>query len=258
MTRTMKAVYKCPHCNEAAEVSIDVKDEDMAPDVRSKIRPAGSILAYRISSDDIKAFITEKAKTMIPDVKVEVVPVYCERRRRKDSDPHRSYASLRIAFSDNVLEHKDDAGWFGKIGETSDNLRFVSSLFQAIIKRYKFNAEAINGWLESYKVLEELEDAFGMTEKYINELKAYATPQRVMTTANEPWVIFAAAAEKVIEDMLSDPDTDKPIGRIQIQDVYMVSKDVVEFVVYVHPADMNLKENPHVRQILLGEEKAKR
>ena len=39
---------------------------------------------------------------------MEVVPRYCERKRRRDSEPHRSYASLRIAFSDSVVEKNED------------------------------------------------------------------------------------------------------------------------------------------------------
>ena len=97
-----------------------------------------------------------------------------------------------------------------------------------------------------------------MNEAYLNDLKMYATPQRILTTNNEPWIIFSAAAENVISDMLTDPTNNEPIGRIQIQDVYPISKDIVEFLIYIHPLEMKLKENPHVRQILLGEEKAKK
>lgn len=257
-TKDFNLQFLCPHCNTEVGVHAEIGSDDLVPDVRSKLRPMGTIAVYKISSEDMKAFITAKARAMIPDVKVEVVPVYCERRRRqKDLEPHRSYASLRIAFSDNVLEKKEDDGWYGKIGETSDNLRFVSSLFHNIIQKYRYDRKTIDRWLDSYKSLEQLEDALGMTEKYINELKMFSTPRRIMTVNKEPWVIFAAAAENVIHDMLTEIETNRVIGRIQIQDVYPVSNDVVEFVVYVHPNELHLKENPHVRQILLGEEKAK-
>jgi hypothetical protein len=57
---------------------------------------------------------------------------------------------------------------------------------------------------------------------------------------------------------LTDVNTGKVPGRIQINDIYPISKEIVEFVVYVHPAQMKTRENPHVRQILLGEEKPKK
>ena len=97
-----------------------------------------------------------------------------------------------------------------------------------------------------------------MTEQYISKLRQFCTPQRVPTNNKEQWIIFSAAAENVIYDMLSDPSTNTPSGRIQIQDVVQVSKDVVEFIIYVHPSEMRLKEDPFVRKIMMGEEKLKK
>lgn len=248
----------CPDCNKDFMVQADLTSADLAPTVRSKINPIGDILVYKITSEDIKQFIIQKSKKYVPDAKVEVVPRYCERKRRRDSEPHRSYASLRIAFSDSVVEKNEDAGWYGKIGENDGNVRIVPTLFKEIISRYQYNKKDIEGWMKNYKTLEDLEENLGMNEAYLNDLKMYATPQRILTTNNEPWIIFSAAAENVISDMLTDPTNNEPIGRIQIQDVYPISKDIVEFLIYIHPLEMKLKENPHVRQILLGEEKAKK
>ena len=69
--------------------------------------------------------------------------------------------------------------------------------------------------------------------------------------------MFAARAEKIIEDMLEDPETDKVDGSIEIHDVHPISKDNIEFIVYVHPKEMKASENPYIRKILSGEIKLK-
>lgn len=248
----------CPHCSGAVSVSTEINPCSLAPDVRSKIRPVGSPFVYKISSDQIKQFIVQKAAVLCPDVKVEVAPRYCEKKRKRENEMHHSYASLRIAFSDNAIERNSDLGWYGKIGEGAGSPRIVKSLFNGLVQEYMYNKRDIEGWLKSYKNLEELEETLGMTEEYIEDLRTYSVPRRVPTNGNESWIIFASAPEKVLADMLTDVSTDKLIGRMQIQDVYKVSKDVVEFVVYVYPQDIQVQENVHVRQILLGEEKPKK
>ena len=256
--KSVDLAVTCPECNKEFEVEASLDPVQLAPDTRCKIMPVGSVFVYKISNEQIKQFIVAKAKAMVPDVKVEVVPLYTERRRRKESDPHRSYASLRIAFSDAAVEKTGNDGWFGKIGETNSNIRIVGSLFKGIIERYQYNRKEIEKWLDSYKTLEQLEENLGMTEQYISKLRQFCTPQRVPTNNKEQWIIFSAAAENVIYDMLSDPSTNTPSGRIQIQDVVQVSKDVVEFIIYVHPSEMRLKEDPFVRKIMMGEEKLKK
>ena len=226
--------------------------------MRSNIKPIGNITVYRISSEQIKQFITEKARQYVPDVRMTIVPRYCEKKRKNNNDPHRSYASLRIAFSENIIEKKQDLGWYGNIGETANNVKLQEGIMKGLINKYQYNRKEIEAWLKNYKTLEELEEGLGMTEAYIRDLHMYSVPQRIKANGDESWIIFAAAAENVIEDMLTDKNTGKVPGRIQIQDVYPISKDIVEFVIYVHPAQMKVRENPHVRQILLGEEKPKK
>lgn len=247
---------KCNDCG--AELKLSVSPEDIAPDVASGLKPVSSILMYRITSEDIKKFITDVSRKHVPGIKVEVVPRYCEKKRNKKNEPHRSYASLRIAFSDKAIEKTDD-GWYAKIGEGGSRVPVVESLMKNVINRYRYNRKDIDQWLSSYKNLEELEDTLGMTENFINDIKEYATPRGIPTNSDETWVIFSAAPENVIAHMLEDPNNHhKPIGRIQIQDVYPISKDVVEFLIYVYPSDLTMKEDPIVRKILLGEEKEKK
>ncbi len=248
----------CPSCGETMKLGAEIDAATLAPEVHSKLRPTTSILEYRITTDMMKAFITAKAKKYSPDVKVDMVPRYVEKKRRHKSEPHKAYASLRIAFSEHILEKKDDLGWYGKIGESSDNLRIMPSMFQNIFSMYKYDVGQIESWMKSYKNMEELEEGLGITEEYLTELRAYAKPQRVFTENKEAWIIFSAAAENVIRDMLTDTTTQKLIGRMEIRDIYPISKDNVEFLVYIHQNEVSYKENPHVRQILTGEEKAKK
>lgn len=253
-------ITQCPLCSKDISVSMNVPSNplELAPAVYGEIAPIGSIYVYKISSEEIKNFIVKKAKCLVPDVKVEVAPRYCEKKRRRDTDPRHSYASLRIAFSDNVVEQSTDLGWYGKIGESTGNVHIIKSLFKEIIERYQYDRKKVDEWLKSYKTLEELEEGLGMTEAYIEDIRMYCSPRRVQTNTNESWIFFAAAAESVIQDMLTEVTTNKIAGRMHIQDVYPISKEVVEFIVYINPSEMRLRENPHVRQILMGEEKPKK
>lgn len=259
MADNLNMTFDCPECGKPVSVHAEMDPIKLAPDVRAHIAPVGSAFIYRISSEDIKTFIIDKATTMVPGVKVEVVPCYCEAKRRKKFEPHRSYASLRVAFSEEILDKKDvDSGWFGKIGDTATNIHIVNSLFTGIIQRYQYKKKDIDEWLKNYETLEKIEEAIGVDERFINSLRMYATPQRIPVANSDPWIVFSAAAENVIQDMLTEANTDKPTGRIQIMDTYLVSKGVVEFLVYVYSNEVKLRENPHVRQILLGEEKPKK
>lgn len=255
---TVQMKVQCPKCNNNFAIGANVDVANLAPSVHGKLKPAGSVLVYKITSDEMKIFITQKAKKYCPDVKVEMIPRYCEKKRRHKSEPHRAYASLRIAFSEHIIEKKDDLGWYGKIGESADNLRIQPSMFQNLFQMYRYDPKNIEEWLSNYKNLDELEDALGISEEYLKEIRMYARPQRVMTDNKESWVIFSAAAENVIHDMLTDVNTQKPCGRIEIRDIYPISKDNVEFLVYVHPQEVKMSENPHVRQILAGESKVKK
>lgn len=250
----------CPKCGENIITTVDMSTLQSlcnAPDVRSKLKPDSNISVYRISSEAMKVFITEKAKLYVPGVKVEVAPRYCEKKHRKPHEPHRAYASLRIALSQDVIEKNDANGWYGKIGIDNNSVNVTKTVLTNLIHKYSYNMKAIDSWLSSYKTLEELEESFGMTEAYLNDLKEYAIPRRVQTNTNESWVIFSAAAESVISDMLTEVSTNDIPGRIEIKDVIPISKDIIEFIVYLHPLESVNKENPNVRKILMGDEKKK-
>ena len=246
----------CPKCGENLKVKADMPSTIDAPVVRSKLQPSSNILVYRISSKTIATFITEKARQYVPEVRVEVVPCYCETKKRHEYEPRRSYASFKIAFSDKIIDKGVDLGWYGKIGESSESCNIKPSMFKNIIEKYSYNPKDVKAWLDSYKNLEKLEIRHGMTEEYINDLNKFARPRRITANNGEAWIIFAAAPENIIKDMLTDPKTNMLPGRIEISNPYEVSEGGdVEYVVYLHPGEVTYNDNPHVRQILLGEEK---
>ena len=243
----------CPNCSEV--LSVEVPREALYPKVRSLLKPIGDIMVYRITSDEIKQFIMQKAKFYKEEAKVEVITKYCE---KKNSNPHRGYASLRIGFSDDVIEKKGSTGWFEKVGQDAGRVRFIDDIFIGMIQKYQYSRKDLEGILGNYKNLEKVENQLGMSEAFIEDIMMYTTPKRLPTVNNESWVVFSARVEKVIEDMLENPDTDAVSGRIEIHDVSPISKDVVEFIIYVHPQEMVSNENPHVRRIMMGDVKGKK
>ena len=249
---------QCPKCGAKLQVEAPVANTP-TPATRSKLTPVGNILVYKISSKTIDLFIREKAKMYVPDVKVEIVPRYCESKKKNEYAPKKSYASLRIAFSENIVEKASDLGWYGKIGESADSVNIIPSMFHNIIEAYSYRPSDIDAWLDSYKNLENLEERHGMTEAYISDLKNFARPRRFKTATGDSWIVFAAAPENVIRDMLTDPTTGKVPGRIEISNPYEIQKGgEVEYIVYLHPGEIAYSDNPHVRAMLLGEEKPKK
>ena len=242
---------ECPKCQEEFTVEVPY------PKVRSLIKPIGEIQVYRITSEEIKQFLIQKANYFVKaGVKLELAVKYCE---KKKSDPHSGHAALTIAFSDSVLSKRPNAGWFDKMGESDSNMRFVPDIFAGFIRKYEYNRKDLEEILSDYKKLEFLENKYGMTEAFIQDIKMYSTPRLIPTTNKESWIFFSARPEKVIEDMLEDPDTDKVNGGIDISGrVYQINKDVVEYIVYVHPQEMKSSENPLVRQLLQGKGKKDR
>lgn len=243
----------CPKCGAQYQSEAEIPDA-VAPTVRSKLVPNQTILVYRITSEDIKNFITAKARAYCPEAKVEVVTKYYEKKATRNTTDglHHSYASLRVALSDDVIDNETKYGWYEKLGQADGNIRFKSSIFTRLIKKYDYNPDQVDKWLKDYRTLERLHNDLGITEDDIKEIRYYATPRKKALKDGTEFIMFAAAAENVIADMLEDPETNKVIGRIQIADVNKIESDVVEFLTYVHPQEIEYQENPHVREILLG------
>lgn len=267
---------KCPQCGFDVGIHQELDPKMLAPTVRSQLRPTDAIFEYKVSSEEIKRFMIDKAREYVPSAKMQIVPRYTERKRRDEKEPHRSYASFFIGFSSDVIKNNQDYGWYGKIGESFENVTVIDKLWHHFIKRYQYKQDMINEWLKSYKKLEKLEEGLGITEQFIAELKQYRKPLGVRTNNGEVWVFFMAAPEMILSDMFTtkkqilDADgvpmldehqnpimVDKSAGRIEIRDIISISKDVIEYKIHLHPEEIVTTVNPHVLQILNGEDKKK-
>ena len=247
----------CPMCGAPFINDVHVEEEQLTnPTTRCKIAPSSTIFVYRVTSDDIKAFITDKVKCLCPGVKVEVAPMYIERKSRNSSTKKISYSSVKIAFSSNAVAHNDAYGYYGKLGEAGDSIRLIPTMFHSIYQKYQIREADINHWLGSYKAMEELEESLGISEDYLRELKKSIKPSRFPDATGVDWIFFAASVERIIQDMFDDPDRDPADStptHITIQEVYPVSKENVEFLVYLHVGDVqDSPEDPRVRQLLLN------
>lgn len=250
---------QCPRCQEFITVRSKVTIDDDAlvvPKVRSGLAPISTIKVYKITTDDMRKFIVDKVHAIAPSTVVDVMPRFSQKKKSKSISP-RCYASLRIGLSEEAIDRRGDEGWYTKAAESDTNIRFVSTLYKDIIQRYQYNYDEVRKWLNSYDDLEKLENQLGITQEFLNDIKKFCRPQRIVAS-DEQWIMFAAAPENVIYDMLTDVNTNKLIGGIQICSVNQLSKDLVEYTVYVHPQQLSTGVDPKIRQILLGEEKPKK
>lgn len=256
--KKLVTVATCPKCSTMFKNEMLVEDQQLtSPATRCDISPSSNIFVYRITSDDIKDFIIEKAKCLCPDAKVEVAPMYIERKRRNSNTRRISYATLKIAFSDKVIERHDSYGYYGTLGDPGDGTRIISSMFNEIYQKYRLCDADIDRYLGSYKAMERLEEDLGISEEYLRDLKRCSRPGKIDAANGEKWVFFSASVEKILKDMLSEPVQDPEVAerrRISIEEVYPLSKENVEFVVYLRKgSDADLPEDPMVRQILMSQ-----
>lgn len=246
---------QCPQCSANIELSTDVTKDIFNPSVRSRIQPIGSLDVYKITSDDIKQFVTQKARMYVPEVRVELLPKFIS-KKRTGRGPNPAFASLKLAFSHDIVDKDDQYAFYENMMNIENNVKIVNTVFTNIIGMYKYRKEDIENWLRNYKTMEMLENNFGLTEEYIRDMLEYANPRRIIDQNKNTWIILTASADKILKDMLTDIHTNQTPGKMQIMDIYQISKDITEFLIYMYPQTMNLKENNHIRQILLGEQKA--
>ena len=248
----IKITAECPECGKKSEYGVDINMKMLAPNVRSKKKPFGFITCYRFTTDEIAQFIIEKARSIVPNIHVTVIPRYTEKKRRHhdENHPKASYASLLIAFSEDAMEDKQDFGWYGKIGSTGSNIRFKKSLFDIIIKKYQYKYENVESWLKDFRKMEYLEETLGMSEEFIRSIKENCKPRLITGNDNKDWVAFAARPEAIIQDMLTSVDTGKVEGELKITEVNPVSKDLVEYLVYVLPKQAVKTQDPRVVELL--------
>lgn len=214
---------------------------------RANIKPNGQIDVYKITSDQMKIFIAAKAAAYQPGTKVEMSVEYWE---KKKAVPHRAYAMLKVAMSDDVIEKKQDSSWIVKIVDSESDIKFVKKIWDFIVRQYSYDKKELENMLDDYRKLDQLEEAFGLTEEQIKQIIYYASPRRITTGTKDSWVVFAARPDEVIRNMLTNPATNKVDGRMEIVDIVPITKDTVEYTVYVHVNETESAENPEVRKLL--------
>lgn len=214
---------------------------------RANIQPTGQIDVYKITSDQMKKFIAAKAAAMQPGTKVEMTVDYWE---KKKSFPHRSYAILKIAMSDDVIEKQYDDSWILKVVDNTSDIKFVKKIWDFIVRQYSYDRKELEEALDDYRKLDLLEESFGLTEEQIRQIIYYSTPRRMKTSSKDSWIVFAARPDAVIRNMLTDPSTNKIEGRMEIVSIVPITKDTVEYTVYVHVNETESAENPEVRKLL--------
>lgn len=258
MKKTFVANTKCPYCDHTILIDTTIRAEDVHPTLKSGLVPNGSVLIYKITSADMTQYLSDIVHAFCADARIEVVPRYCEKKTHK-GEPHCAYASLRIALSDHVIAKNANVGWYGKIGESRDNVQVIDSIFANLISKFKYRREDVDKWMD-YKNLDMLEEHFGITESYLNDLRRFTDIQLVRSNDNRNWVFFAADPTLIIRDMLTEaPDENgkagKVAGDIRIMDVRQINKDMIEYTIYLCNEKTSSYENPHVRMLLTGEEK---
>jgi hypothetical protein len=214
---------------------------------RANIQPNGQIDVYKITSDQMKIFIAAKAAAMQPGTKVEMSVDYWE---KKKSVPRRSYAMLKVAMSDDVIEKKEDNSWIIRMVDSESDIKFVKKIWDFIVRQYSYDKKELESMLNDYRKLDQLEESFGLTEDQIKQMMYYSVPRRIKTGTKDSWIVFAARPDAVIKNMLTDPTTNKVNGRMEIVDIVPITKDTVEYTVYVHVNEVESSENPEVRKLL--------
>jgi hypothetical protein len=248
----------CPKCKNAFSATSTTNADPLvllAPKIRGGIRPVGIPFEYHVTSEDIKKFINDVAHIYVPDAKLEISTRYCEKKQHR-GEPHRSYAFFKIAFSHHVIQNYDEHGWFQQIGETGEHVSIEKDLFEHLIKRWQFNRKDLDSWLKSYKKMEQLEDSFGVSDEFMNDLKKFSTPRGIKVSGSgDVWVFFAASVEKILMDYFTNPDTKALAGKITVDNPTLISKDVIDYRITLNPYAVESTVNPHVQQILANDEK---
>ena len=252
--------FDCPFCearNEKTQMVVNIPNH---PIVRTQVKPTRLIHVYKITTEEITAFLLQKLKLIKPNA---MLKTHFQYSMNKQTNPPRSYSSLRIAFSEDVVktDSNADGSWFESLGDNESNLKFDRNFEIMMISRYKYNKEILKTYLSDYKQLEKLEKQYGITESLLKDIIMYSTPRRIhMPRSKESWIFFAAEPAEVIKDYLSDPITDKLNGRLSIENIEQLNeKGSYQYTVFVHEGEgeSEIKDNPEVREMLIGNNKKK-
>lgn len=226
---------------------------------RLQREPDAIIEEYRITSDDIRSFIsakcahiTDKFKLRKP-IKAEISTTLWDRSRKDYSRSNKKYVLLMIALNEDSLEYgqtEESAGLIKDILIENSQVRFVKCIWKLIVEKYQYDRKELNDIRKSDKLLDKLEDTLGITEDQLKELIKLSQPH-IHTINGDHWVIFAVRPENVIRDMLSDVDTDQVDGKMVITNITPITKDRVEFTVHIYRGeDREAPVNNEVLEVL--------
>ena len=165
---------------------------------------------------------------------------------------------MLLAMNEKVIEQRQsEGGFYGSLG-WQHSIRIKSRLWLEFISRWLYNQDWIRQALGSYNRMDDYEEKFGITEAALKDISFYSAPRAVYPDGSQtPWVFTAIDPFLVIQDMLCEAGTKKIPGEIFITDVNKVSENMIEWTVYVSPFKNETEINPHVMEILKGNEKAK-
>lgn len=216
---------------------------------RAKRSPDSIIEEYRITTEEIERFIAAKAFHYKEGLKIKLAPELWERKGNQGNG--RKYAMLKLTLSDAALEQfGQETSIVRQMIAENSNVRFVTEVWEAIIKKYSFNRQQLESIRKSYKTMDRLEDTLGINEDNLKRLIAFSQP-RMVNVGNEKWIILAIRPEAVIEDMLSDINSGKINGQIEIVNITSITKDNVEYQIHLHTGeDTSSPVNPELIKML--------
>lgn len=251
---------QCTKCQHQFNIKLPVPTGMNIPVVAGKVNPAYEIMVYRITTNDVNRYIGDVVRSVEPDAQVLIYPRFSEKKQKKNSGgPRPAYVYLLIGMNEKVIDQRANAnGFYGTLG-WNRSVRVKSRLWFEFISRWLYDPEWIRKAMGSYNRMDEYEEKFGLTEAALKDISFYAAPRAVYPDGSKtPWVLTAIDPYLVIQDMLCEAGTKKVPGEIMITDVNQVSENMIEWTVHVSPFKNEAEINPHVMQILRGEEKVKR
>ena len=227
------------------------KSRENLPDVIRcrNLKPIAKIQVYSISSEQMREYVIRKIHHFFPGIPVNLVFMFT--KPKKSERGPKGFASARLLVGDQVLDPAQRARtYYDRLGDPG-KLQFLPNFQYNVIEKYKYNREQINSLLNNYKEMSKAEDIFGFDEKFLNDIRAYIIPKKLEVNQNLNAVILSVMPENIIQDMLTNIRSGRVNGKIEIKEIYM-NKDVIHFIVYLHPEDLKSQQNSLVGLFLDG------